>query len=777
MMLRASVWCLIAAACLGAARPAVAQDMGNCQTSKQWTMDRLTKDHWKLIGQVEVYCGDQSFSADEIEGFNDTHKMIATGNVVFTHGTSRIAADRMEYNTETKTGTFFNATGTATMKDQNTQRPGQPVQQTPKSLFGTQEPDVYFYGEKIAKVGNEKYRITKGGFTTCVQPTPRWQLTSGTVILNLERYAFLTNSLLKVKSVPVFYLPVMYYPINKEDRATGFLLPMYGSSTIRGQTLSNAFFWAINRSHDATFYHDWFATTGQGFGSEYRYVASPGSEGQIRFYNLREHTAEYTDDDGSVTTTPERTSYQIQGSLSQRLGRAFRARGRVNYFSDITVQQTYQQNVYNASQRQRVVSGSVSGVVSSWNLTGSYDRSEFFYGTTQSTVRGGTPRISLQRADKPLFGSPIYFSVNTEAVHLVAERKTSSATVDQGVTRFDLFPRVRIPFTKWQFLTISTSAAFRETFWTEQRDVTTTLNVEDPINRNYYDLSAQITGPVFARIFNRTGSQYAEKLKHSIEPYFNLQRISPIDDFDKFVQIDGTDVIVGRVSRIAYGVTNRFFRKPGGGGRSRELLTASLGQSYYSDQRAAQYDKNYQTSYGSAPSHFSPLSLQVRSTPTDTRAGPIPDGLRHDVQRHPHDDGRRDGVGRRLASFNGGLEPAAIHRGSARVQRSDAPRPLPEQRDHLEGVEQSAWRGLQLQLRRAKGQIPAAAHHGLLQRAMLWLCARVPAVQSDRDLVQPGARRHAAQFHDHARGHRVVLQSVWRHGRRIRQRLLNAERI
>ena len=226
--------------------------MGNCQTSKQWTMDRLTKDHWKLIGQVEVYCGDQSFSADEIEGFNDTHKMIATGNVVFTHGTSRIAADRMEYNTETKTGTFFNATGTATLKDQNTQRPGQPVQQTPKSLFGTQEPDVYFYGEKIAKVGNEKYRITKGGFTTCVQPTPRWQLTSGTVILNLEQYAFLTNSLLKVKSVPVLYLPVIYYPINKEDRATGFLLPTYGTSTIRGQTLSNAFFWAINRSQDAT---------------------------------------------------------------------------------------------------------------------------------------------------------------------------------------------------------------------------------------------------------------------------------------------------------------------------------------------------------------------------------------------------------------------------------------------------------------------------------------------------------------------------------------------
>ena len=617
----AAVLALIVAACLAVAQPLGAQDLGNCKTSKQWTLDRLTKDHWKLIGQVEINCNDQSFSADEVEGFNDTHQIIATGNVVFTHGTSRIAADRMEYNTQTKTGTFYNATGTATLKDQNVeqqQRPRRAPEPTPKSLFGTQEPDVYFYGEKVAKVGEQKYRITKGGFTTCVQPTPRWQLTSGTVILNLEHYAFLTNTFLKVKSVPVLYLPVMYYPINKEDRSTGFLLPMYGSSTLRGQTLSNAFFWAINRSHDATFFHDWYSTTGQGYGSEYRYVASPGSEGQIRFYNLNEHTAEYTNDNGEFTTTPERTSYQIQGGLSQRIGRAFRARGRVDYFSDITVQQTYQQNVYNASQRQRVVNGSVSGVIGSWNMTGSYDRSEFFYGTTQSTVRGGTPRISLQRADKPLFGSPLYFSVSTEAVRLLAERKTSSSSVDQGVTRFDVFPRLRFPFTKWQFLTISTSAAFRETFWTEQRDPTTKLNVDDPINRNYFDLSAQITGPVFARIFNRTGSQYAEKLKHSIEPYFRVQRISPIDKFDQFVQIDGTDTIVGRVTRVEYGVANRFFRKPGSGGRSRELLTATLGQSYYSDQRAAQYDKNYQTSYGTAPNRFSPLALQVRSTPTDT---------------------------------------------------------------------------------------------------------------------------------------------------------------
>ena len=39
----------------------------------------------------------------------------------------------------------------------------------------------------------------------------------------------LRNAVIRVKDVPIFYLPVLYYPIQSDDRATGFLLPTYGS--------------------------------------------------------------------------------------------------------------------------------------------------------------------------------------------------------------------------------------------------------------------------------------------------------------------------------------------------------------------------------------------------------------------------------------------------------------------------------------------------------------------------------------------------------------------
>ena len=54
--------------------------------------------------------------------------------------------------------------------------------------------------------------------------------------MNLHDYALLNNAVIRVKDVPVFYLPVMYYPIQDDDRATGFLLPTYGRSTYRGQS-------------------------------------------------------------------------------------------------------------------------------------------------------------------------------------------------------------------------------------------------------------------------------------------------------------------------------------------------------------------------------------------------------------------------------------------------------------------------------------------------------------------------------------------------------------
>lgn len=585
------------------------------RTTQQFTIT-IEGTHYRFEGEVEMEQDDQQFFADLVDYWSDTGRIEASGNVVYVSKTSRIAADRMDFNAKTRLGTFFNASGTAQL-----------LQNVDRSMFGTQEPDAFFYGETIEKIGADRYRVTRGGFTTCVQPEPRWELTSSSVTLTIDKYAVMRNPVLKVKGVPMFYAPILYYPINKEDRATGFLIPVYGSSTVRGQSLSNAFFWAINRSHDATVYHDWFMSTGQGFGSDYRYISGPGSEGNARFYSLTERSAEFRDTSGSVRATPERRSFQVRSSVVQSLPGRLRARGNVDYFSDVTVQQIYNANVFDASRRNRTYGGNLTGSWGANTLSATVNINEVLYNESDSQKTGGLPRVSFNRGMRRIGGSPLYWAFGSELATIVRSAVQSGKKVsDQGLSRLDFSPSVRVPFTQWPFLTVNTAATWKNTFYTERFDPKG-VQVEESLLRQYFDVRADVTGPVLARIWDTPTNGYAEKFKHVIEPNFNVQRISAIDDYDRIVKLESMDFTVGDVTKLGYGVTQRFLAKRREGGPAsvaREFLNVSIFQSYYTDARASQFDPSFNSSFtGNAPSNFSPVVLAVRGTPTNNINGTL----------------------------------------------------------------------------------------------------------------------------------------------------------
>jgi len=177
-------------------------------TYSSWKFERVG-DHLHLINQAAIEGPNLKFFADDVDLYTNTNRIVASGNVVFTNSEGRISSEKLEFNTGTGVGTFYDASGIMSLGATGT---------TSAAAFGGQDPDVYFYGAKIEKLGMRKYRITTGGFTTCVQPTPRWEVTSGSVIMNLDDYAIARNTLLKVKGVPMFYLPVLYYPIDKSQR-------------------------------------------------------------------------------------------------------------------------------------------------------------------------------------------------------------------------------------------------------------------------------------------------------------------------------------------------------------------------------------------------------------------------------------------------------------------------------------------------------------------------------------------------------------------------------
>ena len=165
---------------------------GTCTSSTQWHYEQISADHVRLTGQVQIECPQMAFFADVIDMYTDPElRIVASGNVVFTNPEGRIAAERVDFNVAKGTGTFYVASGIMSL--------GEDVD---RAQFGNQEPEVYFYGDTIEKLGQRRYRLTRGGFTTCVQPTPRWEVTSNSVVLTLDDYAIARNTVLRVKGVP-----------------------------------------------------------------------------------------------------------------------------------------------------------------------------------------------------------------------------------------------------------------------------------------------------------------------------------------------------------------------------------------------------------------------------------------------------------------------------------------------------------------------------------------------------------------------------------------------
>jgi LPS-assembly protein len=523
-----------------------------------------------------------------------------------------IYAERAEIDRVTKLGSFFNANGTARLGNE-------PVERSP---FGTQEPDVMFHGEEIAKVGPKRYRLRNGAFTTCAQPTPRWMMTGSNVTIALDQYVLMRHMVLRVKDVPLLYLPGMYYPINKEDRSTGFLLPTYGSSTIGGTSLSNAFFWAISRSQDATIRHMWNTKGGQVYAGEYRYVTAPGSQGSVnaQLESIKGLTSATTVDTG-------RRNLRVTGGAAQVLPRGFYLNSNVNYFTDIIGQQRHQ-DIAIASQSSRSWSATLTGNVSRLRLNAAAEQTDYFYGPVPGARSGKRPMVNLSLPDRPIGRSRVYYGVSGESAYLVRNPDASDPTKDESLWRFDARPAIRAPLSTLPYLSATAGATWYLTRWQESYSPGSQLQVPIAMNRQMLSMNASLTGPVLARVFQTPDNGYAERFKHVIEPFFRISRTTPFDQVDRVVKYDYNDWLTGGDTRIEYRLSNKLLarrRAPGavpgvstGAGIVREILTVDLRQTYYSDVRGSQSDPSVETA---TSDRFGPLVLNASTRPNDTTVG------------------------------------------------------------------------------------------------------------------------------------------------------------
>jgi hypothetical protein len=595
-------------------------------------LNPAAKTEDKLIGYrrkdglpVEVRCPDVQLMAQEIDWDQATQVLTLRDQVVFQQGGTRIAAVRGEFNRKTQRGRFETASGTLQLTDTTTDR----------TLFGALEPEAYFTATLIEKIGDKTYRLTDATFTTCVQPSRRWQMMMSRLTFTVDRYATMRNARLLVKDVSVLYLPFFYYPIQEDNRATGFLMPGYGSSTYRGFTLSNAFFWAMKRNMDLTLYHDWFAKSGQGYGADYRYVGVGGAA-DVKFHMINEKSLLAAD---GTEAAPARKSYRFQGNLNQTLPGRIRVQGRANFFTDVTTQQLYQSDINAFTQRTSSFGLNASGNWGRVSASAQAERTDVYNGLKAASQRT-LPRVNLTVSDAAIGPTRIYVGGSLDTVSLVQLPDVDDPDTRASIFRTDGRVSMRTSVALGSALTFRPSFSARRTDWNARRDPETGARIEEPISRQLFEAQLTMSGPTFNRIFNTAGSAWLERVKHVIQPEVTIKRTSAFDKFDEVIPFEsGVDLIVGGVTQISYGVRNTLMarvRQVEGASVMQELASLNVQQRYYSDQNAAKYDGLTNTSFGSEntllppPSNFSPWSVSLTLTPTPTIGGEF--GLEYDTR-------------------------------------------------------------------------------------------------------------------------------------------------
>ncbi|RPJ42349.1 MAG: LPS-assembly protein LptD, partial [Deltaproteobacteria bacterium] len=197
--------------------------------------DQVSYDHkdeaYVAEGKVEIFQGDRKLSADRVTLSGKTNEVEASGNVILVQGEDILRSERIKVDLDTSLGIIVR--GTLFLKKQH----------------------FYLRGEEIERIGEGTYRIRKGSLTTCDGDWPDWRFTSREIVVTLEDYAAIEGATFEIKNVPVLYFPYLLFPV-KAQRQSGFLFPRVTFSNLSGVELNNAFYWAISKNMDATFYLD-----------------------------------------------------------------------------------------------------------------------------------------------------------------------------------------------------------------------------------------------------------------------------------------------------------------------------------------------------------------------------------------------------------------------------------------------------------------------------------------------------------------------------------------
>jgi LPS-assembly protein len=584
-------------------------------------------------GNVDIRIGTYRLQADKVTVYEAENRAVAEGSVVFDQADqARITGSRGEWNYRTKTGYFVDSTGF-----------------TNQTQDGTR---IYFTADRVEKVSLDTIVATNVQVTACDEDVPKWSFHASKTRIKTGDRVYVYGPKLKLKNIPVFYLPYASVSLKPRDRASGFLTPTFGGSGAKGARLSTAYYQTLGRSADVTLRNDIYTQRGLGFGADLRTRANSRSYLNLGFYAVKDRifgpeASDANPDQGGSSLYVDGVHYFKNG---------FIAVADVNITSNLAFRQVFSDNI------QQAISPEETSQVF---INKDHDEYSFnFLARTQVTSLTNAririrqlPGISIDK--RPTIVSflkrlPLYFSFSgsadgvsrketvEDAVQFVSDVGGNPILAPSMVQRLDLHPRFELPltFAGWN---VTASGAGRVTYYSNSLDPNTRDVLSRNVTRSYGEFEFDVRPPAFARDFHHSGGRFF--FRHVIEPYIVYRKISGINNFDRIIRFDYTDTVAD-TNEFEFGIANRFFtqrstenvsdvsvkeredpNRPLLSSQPYEALTITIRGKYFFDpffggalvtnRRNQFYPINTLSGfvYGGLPRRFSPVNVDTRYRP------------------------------------------------------------------------------------------------------------------------------------------------------------------
>jgi LPS-assembly protein len=567
-----------------------------------------------LRGKAKIEGDVMSLQADRIDYNEETGDLHAEGNVYY-HNFQRneqVWADKVDYNTDSETGTFYKVRGAGNMRIDA--RPGR---------LTTKEP-FFFQGEWAERI-EDAYILHHGFITNCKMPNPWWKLQGPKFYIVPQDHAIAYGSVFYVRFLPLFYAPYFYKALEKEPRRSGFLFPNIGNAAGRGFMFGVGYFWAINRSYDAMYHVTEYTSRGEAHHLELRGKPGPRTDFDAIIYGV---------DDRIPATGPypglnTYSGYTITATGRADLGDGWYSRGSINYISSFAFRQDWSESINEAVNTEVHSVGVVGKDWSSYTFDVVGARLENFQsievqqlnpvtGTTSTqndaVIIRKMPEAELSGREQEIGNLPLWFSFDSSAGLLYREEPLYEENgvgqlvpnpaacspqctftlaerfqTGQFMNRLNVAPTLMSAF-HWHGFDLVPRFGIQETYYSESQDVNPAASqvFGEPIYqvigtnlvRSSRAFSLDIVFPSLARVFNRK-SIFGDKLKHVIEPRATYKYVTGIgEDFNRYIRFDETD-LVSNTNELDLSLTNRIYSKRGD--NVTEIFTWELFQARYFD--------------------------------------------------------------------------------------------------------------------------------------------------------------------------------------------------